>query len=341
MKKITGIVLCLFMIMSIFTGCTNHNDENVINIYTAIEEEYVEEYIKDFKEKYPEIEVNIIRDSSGVVSAKLLVERENPRADVVWGIPASNVLVLEKYDIFHPYKSERLDEIDPKFYDTATEIPRWVGISSWMTAITVNVKELEAKGLPIPYTYEDLLNPEYKQSIVMPNPASSGTGFLTVSGLMQILGEEEGFKYLDALHNNIKEYSHSGSSPTKQAAKGEALIGIGMDFLSLQMEADNPQIKTILPEEGSGWELEVLALIRKPKIKESAKKFYEWALSKDTMQMYAENRSLITEKDYTPAGSDAYKNGVKEQMIENNLTWAAENRNRILKLWEEKYGAGE
>lgn len=341
MKKITGIILCLSMLVAIFTGCTKYDDENVINIYSAIEEEYVEEYIKDFKEKYPDIEVNIIRDSSGVVSAKLLVERENPRADVVWGIPASNVLVLEKYNIFHPYKSERLNEIDPKFYDTKGEIPRWVGISSWMTAFTVNIKELEEKGLPIPYTYKDLLNPLYKDSIIMPNPASSGTGFLTISGLMQILGEEEGFKYLDILDKNIKEYSHSGSAPTKQTAKGEFLIGIGMDFLSLQMEEDNPQIKTILPEEGSGWELEVLALIEKPEIKDSAKKFYEWALSKETMQMYAENRSLITEKGYSPEGSEAYKNGVKEQMIENNLTWAAENRNRMLKLWEEKYGAGE
>ncbi len=36
--------------------------------------------------------------------------------------------------------------------------------------------------------------------IVMPNPASSGTGFLTVSGWLQMMGEEEGWAYMDELH---------------------------------------------------------------------------------------------------------------------------------------------
>ena len=311
-----------------------------INIYTAIEEEYISEYINAFNKKYPDIKVNIIRDSSGVVASKLLVEKDNPRADVIWGVPASNALVLEKYNVFKPYESENLKTLDETFYDTKNEVPNWVGISAWMTAFTVNTVELEKQGLPIPESYEDLLNPVYENSIIMPNPASSGTGFLTVSAFLQLFGED-GWNYMDKLHPNMAEYSHSGSAPTKQTAKGEFLIGVGMDFMSLQLEEDNPQIKTILPKEGSGWEVEVLGLVNKEEIKDEAKIFYDWAISEEAMHLYAKNRSMVTTKGFEPLQNDKYPVGVKAQMIENNFAWASENRNDILKKWDEKYGVGE
>lgn len=331
-KKYVALLLLSIFTLS-FVGCGTESDPMTINVYTAIEEEYVSEYLAAFQAKYPDIKVNVIRDSSGVVSAKLLVEKENPRADVVWGVPASNSLLLDEQDVFFPYKSPQLDKIDETFYDGKNEIPHWVGISAWMTAITVNTTELAKVGLPIPKSYKDLLNPAYGKNLIMPNPASSGTGFLTVSAWLQLMGED-GWAYMDELHKNIAEYSHSGSAPTKQTAQGEFLIGVGMDFLSLQLEKDNPNIITVFPEEGSGWEVEVLALVKKAEIKDSAKIFYEWALSDEAMELYSKNRSMITVKGST-------SEEVKNQLIENDFNWASENRNRILKTWEEKYGAGE
>ena len=342
-KRRKRILLCsvvISIIMMIFFVVQGFESSKAINIYTAIEEEYISEYIKAFNKKYPDIKVNIIRDSSGVVASKLLVEKDNPRADIIWGVPASNALILEKYNIFEPYKSKNLEKLDETFYDTKNSVPNWVGISAWMTAFTVNTVELEKRGLPVPNSYEDLLNPVYKKSIIMPNPSSSGTGFLTVSAFLQLFGEK-GWSYMDKLNPNIAEYSHSGSAPTKQVAKGEALIGVGMDFLSLQSEKDNPQVKTILPKEGSGWEVEVLGLVKKEKIKDGAKIFYDWAISDEAMNLYAKNRSMVTTKGFKPAQSEKYPVGVKEQMIENNFSWASENRNDILKKWDEKYGVGE
>jgi iron(III) transport system substrate-binding protein len=56
--------------------------------------------------------------------------------------------------------------------------------------------------------------------IVMSNPASSGTGFLSVSGVLQNKGEKEGWSYLDALNKNVAQYVHSGSKPCKIAGTG-------------------------------------------------------------------------------------------------------------------------
>lgn len=331
-KKLIFILLVVLLMPLSIISC-GQDDENTINIYSAIEEDEIEGYIKDFKDKYPEIKVNIVRDSGGVASAKLLVEKDNPRADVVWGIPASNALILDKYGLFLPYKSERLDDIEEEFYDTKNEIPHWVGLNAWMTAIIANITELEEKGLPIPESYEDLLNPAYKDSMIMPNPASSGTGFLTVSAWIQLMGDSA-WNYMDNLNLNIAEYSHSGSAPAKQTAQGEFIVGIGMDYIAEKLAKDNTHIRAIMPKEGSGWELEVLALVNKKDVKDSAKKFYEWALSDDAMMMYAKNRSLVTTKGST-------SKEVRNQMIENDFNWASENRNDILNKWEERYGVGE
>ena len=91
----------------------------------------------------------------------------------------------------------------------------------------------------------------------MPNPASSGTGYLTVAGWLTIMGEEAGWKFMDALHQNVAQYLHSGSAPCVQAAKGERLMGIGFDMRGATEKTKGAPIDLIVPKEGLGWEMEV------------------------------------------------------------------------------------
>lgn len=336
-----SVVFILIMIISIFSfvGCAQSNDENTINVYTGLEEEYVDEYIKAFNEKYPEVKVNVIRDSTGVVAAKLTVEKDSPRCDVMWGINSSNVLFLDKNNLFKEYAPNNLPNLNKAYYDVNNAVPHWIGISVATVAFTVNVTELQNVGLPIPTSYKDLINPIYKGKIIMPNPTSSGTGLSILSSLYQLLGEDEYWTYLDALNKNIGQYSHSGSAPTKQTAQGEFMIGIGMDFLSMQMEKDNKNIKTIYPKEGSGWDIEISALINKEDIKEGAKKFYEWSVSEDAMALYAKNRSLVTLNNKKFVKQEFEKS--IDNMIENDLLWQSNNRKNLVNEWDKKYGIGE
>ena len=189
-------------------------------------------------------------------------------------------------------------------------------------------------------SYTDLLNPIYKNEIIMPNPASSGTGFLTVSAWIQLMGEEKAWEYMDKLNENIKMYVHSGSAPTKMAAQGENILGIGMGFESLREEKKGAPIKTIFPKEGSGWEMEIVSIVKKDNIKPEAKIFVKWALSQKAMNLYAKNRGIVTDKR-VQSSLNGYPEDSRGQMIKNNLVWAAENRARILKEWEERYGKGD
>ena len=139
------------------------------------------------------------------------------------------MLILDKLGLLEPYAPAGVDRILPEFKDKNSN-PTWVGIDLWETAIVVNTEELKKRNLPIPTSYEDLIKPEYKGLIVSCNPNSSGTGFLTVSGILQLYGEQKGWEYLDKLDKNMAQYVHSGSQPAKMAAAGEYPIGVSYDF---------------------------------------------------------------------------------------------------------------
>ena len=164
--------------------------------------------------------MNIVRESTGIITARLLAEKDNPQADVVWGTAASSMMVLDDQGGLEPYAPEGVDRILPEF-KSDKEVPTWVGIDAWETAIVVNTEEAEKLGLPEITSYQDLLDPAFEGHIVMSNPNSSGTGFLTVSAILQLMGEDEGWNYLDELDKNIAMYTHSGSKPAKMAASGE------------------------------------------------------------------------------------------------------------------------
>jgi iron(III) transport system substrate-binding protein len=73
-----------------------------LTVYTAYENDDLKAYKAAFEKDNPGIVINWVRDSTGVVTAKLIAEKENPRADVVWGLAVTSLLVLEDLDLLLP-----------------------------------------------------------------------------------------------------------------------------------------------------------------------------------------------------------------------------------------------
>lgn len=334
MKKIFILFVSCIVLIGISFGFTKV-DENEITIYTTQESEDVEFLLQDFKEKYPDIKLNVIKGTTGDITAKLLLEKDNPQADVIWNVATSSLLVLDKYEGLAPYSPKGLEKINKDYYDTKHEIPTWVGTTIWTGVITVNVEEANKKGLPIPENYSDLINPIYKNEIVMPDPIASGTGYLMVNSWLQTLGEEKGWEYIDKLSENMKYYTTSGSAPAKSTAIGEQVIGLSYDKNSLKLQKDVKQIQTIFPKDGLPFEIDACALTNKNEIKPEAKIFYDWAVSEETIVKYKLSRVLTTLKEDTSA--EGIPENFEELLSDNDLYWAADNKNRISIEWTKRY----
>jgi len=330
---VKGTMLCA-IVMSMISAAS----AGEITVYTALEDDIIAKYLESFKKQNPDIKVNIVRDSTGVITAKALAEKANPQADVIWGTAATSLLVLDQADMIEPYSPAGVERVIPRFRDTKNKVPHWVGINVWETAFVVNTVELKNRKLKMPRTYTDIIKPEYKGLITMPNPASSGTGFLTVAGLIQSLGEKRAWEYMDKLHENIAFYTHSGSKPAKLAGTGEYLIGISFGYRGIMQKQKGEPVETVFPKEGSGWDLEANALIKKANIKKEAKIFLDWAVSDVVMKEYNKNYAIISIKNSNPLPEGYAKEPLK-QLFKNDFDWAAKNRDRILKKWEEHYGS--
>lgn len=332
MKKI--ILMIIFSV--ILLACDKENEKN-ITVYTAVEEHLVGEYIKKFNEEYPDIKVNVISGGTGDIIAKLIAEKDNPQADIVWS--TSDIMLLKKDNLLEKYTPENSKEI-PNIFKDKEENYYWTGNSIWLVALGLNEVEAKKLNLNLISSYKDLFNEKLKGQVVMANPNSSGTGYLTINTIFNIYGEEKGWEYLDKLHQNIGEYTASGNSPVQIVGRGEKIIGFIPAYQGIYMEQEGKlPLKVIFPEEGLGWELEATALIKKQKIKPEAKTFIEWTLSDNGMKIQAKNRGFVTNPKMREIFG--YPENVDQYLKERNFEKELENRDRILKEWERRYGKGE
>ncbi|MCK8464088.1 putative 2-aminoethylphosphonate ABC transporter substrate-binding protein [Aliiroseovarius sp. S1339] len=309
--------------------------ETELTVYTAVEAEDLARYAETFNQSHPDIKINWVRDSTGIITAKLLAERDNPQADVVWGLAATSLLLLKSEGMLEPYAPAGVENLDPKFVDGDTP-PAWVGMDAWVAAVCYNTVEAEKAGLTPPTSWKDLTDPMYAGHLIMPNPNSSGTGFLDVSSWLQLFGEEGGWEYMDALHENIARYTHSGSKPCKLAASGEIPIGISFAFRGAKSKAAGAPLEIIVPSEGVGWDMEATAIVAGTANLEAAQTLVDFTVTKEANVMYNTGYAVVAYPGVAQP-VEHFPEGLLDAMIDNDFEFAANNRAAILKEWQGRY----
>jgi len=330
---VLSLVLAALMLAAVpLAGPASAKD--VVVVYTAIENEQITDYMKAINKSLPNIELKILRFSTGDISARFMAEKDNMQADVIWGVGATNMLIFKNAGLLEPYAPKGLDRIQPLFKDKANP-PSWVGIDIYMSAFCFNTEVAKKHNLPAPTSWADLAKPVYKGQVVMPNPASSGTGYLSVASVLQRMGEAEGWKYLDAIHPNMAEYTKSGSKPCKDAAAGERAIGVSFEYVALEMKKKGAPVVMVLPKEGSGYEMEANALTRKGAKNPAAKQFLDWAITDEAMALYAKYFAAVGVAGFpVPEG---LPKDISKVVYPNDFDWSAKNRDRILTEWQKRY----
>jgi iron(III) transport system substrate-binding protein len=314
-----------------------HAAKTELLVYSALEADQIKAYKTAFEKEHPQIELKFVRDSTGIITARLLAEKSNPQADAIWGLAATSLMLLDKEGMLQPYAPKGLEKVRPTMRD-ARSVPTWVGMDLWSSALCFNTVEAGKRKLPTPTSWADLTQPAYKGTITMPHPASSGTGYLMVSAWLQMMGEQKGWAFMDALHQNIGVYTHSGSKPCRQAGSGEFPVGLSFEYRAARTKKDGAPIDIVFPKEGLGWEVEATAVLKTSKKQEAAKALADWAVTRQANQLYAANFAVLAlpeaqEKlDFVPANLESL-------LAKNDFVWAATERERILAEWSRRYEA--
>ncbi len=331
MKRQWWVLMVGFLMVAFLSGGVLAQEKVVV--YTSLETDEVAEYLKLARKELPTLDIHIIRLSTGELGARMLAERANPQADLIWGWAVTNLEDFVSKGMLEPYRPKGVEKLERRFVHPEFQ---YVGIDMYIAAFCVNTKVMKEKGLPMPRGWNDLLDPKFKGLITMPNPVASGTGFLQVSSILQMYGakegKEDGWEFLKKLDKNMGQYIKSGSRPAKMTAAGEFAVGASFDFVVAEQKKQGFPVEFVFPIEGAGYEVEANALLKGAKNMGAAKKFLDWAVSEGAMKEYSKFKYGVTLPGI-PTRPDLPKLS-EIKLYPMDFAWQAKNRDEILKKWE-------
>jgi iron(III) transport system substrate-binding protein len=304
-----------------------------LTIYTALENDQLAPFKTEIEKAVPDVEVKWVRDSTGVITARFLAEKDSPKADMVLGLAASSLLLFKNAGLLEAYQPKGVEALKPAFRSSDGI---WTGQDAFLGVICFNTVEGQKSGLEPPKSWKDLTDAKYKDKLVMPHPASSGTGYLTVAAWMQLMGEAEAWKYMDGLHQNIAVYTHSGSAPCVQAAKGERVAGISFDMRAAREKSAGAPIEIVSPAEGIGWDMEALSIVKGTKKVDAAKKVADWAVTKAASELYSKFYAVVAHPDVKNVPKN-YPPDAEGRMAKVDFQKMADDRARVLAEWSKRY----
>lgn len=214
---------------------------------------------------------------------------------------------------------------------------RTIGIYSGALGYGYNTELLAANNLPEPACWKDLLKPEYKGHVQMANPNSSGTAYITLASMVQIVGEDEGFEFMKGLHKNINQYTKSGSAPIKAAGRGETTIGIVFMHDAVKQAVAGFPIKVVAPCEGTGYEIGSMSIIDGARNEDEAKQFYDWALSAEAQNLALQVNAFQVMSNKAAESSPLAPDLSTIKLIDYDFKTygSSDERKRLLKKWDE------
>ncbi len=318
MKKKMLLMAMLFVLV-LLTGCES---KNKVVIYTSMEEERNQKLIEMVKEEFPDLNVVVQYMATGNSAAKIKNEGSKVEADIVLDLETAHM--KEVQDNF-----ANLSSFDTSFYldgvNTATNYLTWV---KYTMNLIIDNKYFEEHNLSVPKTYEDLLKPEYKDLIAMPDPKTSGTGYAFYLNVVNIMGEDNAIEYFKKLKNNLREFTTSGSGPTNLLKQGEIAIAMGMTAQGVEAINAGYDFSIIELDTGSPYNTTSCGIIKGRETNEGVVKVFNW-LIKDygrfDKENYMPDKILKDQenkiKNYPENLKDANMEGidsteVKERLIE-------------------------
>ena len=84
-------------------------------VYTALETDQLKAYTDSFHKTNPNIDLKFVRDSTGVITAKIIAEKANPQADVILGVSASSLEIFKAEGMLAPYTPVGFGELNARY----------------------------------------------------------------------------------------------------------------------------------------------------------------------------------------------------------------------------------
>lgn len=148
------------------------------------------------------IKVKVVKSGdAGTMLSKAQLTAGNPEGDVMWGVDNTLLSRAVEAKVFAPYKSN--DRAALAQEATALVVNDLVTpVDQGDVCLNYDIAWFAEQGLDVPVTLDDLVDPTYKNLLVVENPATSSTGLAFMLGTIAHAGEKSWTQYWTSLQAN-------------------------------------------------------------------------------------------------------------------------------------------
>ena len=313
-----------------------------LNLYCSVQNEWCQAVATNFQ-RDTGIRVNMTQRGSGETLAAIRAESQNPRGDVWFGGTGDPHLAAGEENLTQAYESPNNGGLHPwALTQWRQSERRAIGVYAGAVGFGINTELLARKNIAPPACWADLLDARFRGEIQIANPNSSGTAYVVIATLVQLMGEEPAFTYLRGLHPNVNSYTRSGTAPIKAVARGET--GVSISFVHDAVTEANAgfPVTYATPCEGTGYEIGSMSIIRGARNLTQARRFYDWALTEPAQRLGFEAGGQLQQPSNTTAPLPPNAPDLSRiRLIEYDFAkyGRAAERRRLIQRWDREVGS--
>ncbi|MGN7477494.1 extracellular solute-binding protein [Solibacillus silvestris] len=289
-------------------GAKEENPSGKLVIYTGRDEGMVQGVIEKFNERYPDIDVEYMTMGAQQILERVRGEKANPQGDFWWGGTQAAMMVAADEDLLLQWNPSFIDAIDTLHKD---EQNRWVGEMLLPEVIMINSDVISPEEGP--QDWDDLLDPKWKDEILIRGVLASGTMRTIYSAMIYRQGADDpskGYDWLKKLDANTKEYTQDPNALYLKLARQEGSISLwNLQDILLKKHTTDYTFDFIYPESGAPILVDAVGIVNNAKNADNAKLFMEFLFEQDTMVELSEEYYQIPTRTDISADSmpDWYK----------------------------------
>ncbi len=315
-----AVLVALFAIatLCLITGISVAADlEEKLVIVTSYPKDLTGPFKKAFEAKYPGTTVEVLQKKTSAVVKYIQETAQANTSDLAWASAPDAFEVLKGDGLLAQY-TPQTQGIPEKIGSYPINDPDgyYVGFAGSGYGIMWNTRYLEAKNIPVPKEWADLINPVYHNHVGMSAPSRSGTTHLTVETVLQGEGWEKGWATWKAMAGNFKMVTERSFGVPEGVNSGDFGIGIVIDFFGFSSQATGfpvdfvyPTVTTLVPAN--------IAMVKNAPSPKAASAFIEFLLSVEGQELLLDpaiRRLPVNPDTYAKAPED-FPNPFKDKSI--------------------------
>lgn len=276
--------------------------------------------------------IHFLDMAPGEILARTEAEGGRPLADLWFGAGIDSFIKARDVGLLEVYRSPEAEAVPEGYKDPEGY---WTGVSLQLSGLLVNTDLLAERNLARPKLWADLVSPEYKEQLLIADPAISSATFTAVAGLLHKMGEEEGWRYFETLAGNVAYFTKSSSDPQKKVASGQmplAVVSLTREIIGRQGKSP---VQAVFPKDGIPWMAVGVAIFKNARNPEAARAFVDWAISLEGQKIIQAKDPRIMVRPNIPLPKEMDEVSPSD-LIDLDLVKVSRERRRILEQWNQR-----